>query len=148
MSKLVYVPPPVYALLIVGLCRGLTIWLPVPVDVSAPWLGAFLALLALILMIWAWWGFARRGTTPVPTGSPSALVATGPYRWTRNPMYLGVILALAAVPFFTGSLWDWLAPPVFWYIVNTLFIPYEEAKLGELFGDDYQAFCARVRRWL
>lgn len=148
MSKLVYVPPPVYALLALGACHGLAIWLPIPLDLSAPSLGILLILLAVGLLAWAAWSFRRRSTTPLPTGTPSALVDAGPYRWTRNPMYLALVIALTSVSPFTGSPWYLLAPPAFWLIANTVFIPYEEAKLDRLFGQEYQDFRARVRRWL
>jgi protein-S-isoprenylcysteine O-methyltransferase Ste14 len=147
-EKLVLIPPPVYALALLAVAQALTAWLPVPVDLTADWLGALLAGCGVGLMIWAWLSFRRWGTTPMPAGTPSALVLTGPYRWTRNPMYLGILLVLSGLVPILGSPWFILAPVSFWQIVNRLFIPYEEAKLTELFGRDFQAFTVTVRRWL
>lgn len=147
-SRLLYLPPPVYALLVLGVCYGLTSVLPIAVDVSFPALGAVMVTLALIVLFWAWWSFRRCRTTPLPMGTPSMLVTIGPYRRTRNPMYLGIVAVLAAVPWFAGSLWYLLAAPMFWYIVNTLFIPYEEARLNTLFHAEFRDFAAKVPRWL
>jgi len=146
-SKLVFLPPPIYAALILGLCYGIGRVIPLPLDLAAPLMGGLVVAAALTLLLWSWVSFRRLRTTPIPTGTPRALVVTGPYRWTRNPMYLGIVSLLAAVPLFDGSAWYVLAPPMFWYVVNTLFIPYEEAKLLTLFGSEYEAFRAKVPRW-
>lgn len=147
-EKLVLIPPPAYALVLLGLAQALNVWLPIPLGLTMDWLGGTLAALGIGLMLWAWLNFRRWGTTPMPTGQPSALVLTGPYRWTRNPMYLGIILVLSGLVLFLGSPWFVLVPLGFWQIVNRLFIPYEEAKLTELFGRDFRAFTVTVRRWL
>jgi len=147
-AKLVFIPPPVYALLLLALAQLLAVWLPLPVDLSAEWLALLLGAAGIGLLLWAWFHFRQWRTTPVPFGTPSALVLTGPYRWTRNPMYLGIVLVLVGLVFLLGSPWFLLVPAGFWQIVNRLFIPYEEARLTELFGRDYQAFTVTVRRWL
>lgn len=148
MSKLIHIPPPVYALLLLVLCKGLDSLLPLPLDLSAPMLGMILLAPGLGLLFWAWLHFFRNKTTPVPHGEPSALVAEGPYRFTRNPMYLGILLVLASVVFFAGSLFYLLAPVGFFFIQDRLFIPYEETKLERLFGAEYAKLKEGVRRWL
>jgi protein-S-isoprenylcysteine O-methyltransferase Ste14 len=147
-DKLVLIPPPVYALALLALAQTLTVWAPLPFDLSLDWLGTPLAAAGVGLMLWAWSCFRRSGTTPMPTGTPSSLVLTGPYRWTRNPMYLGITTVLAGLALILGSPWFTLVPVGFWQIVNRLFIPYEEARLTALFGRDFQAFTVTVRRWL
>jgi protein-S-isoprenylcysteine O-methyltransferase Ste14 len=148
MNPLLHIPPPVYALLSLGLCKGLDSLLPLPLDISSPELGAILALPGLGLMFWAWLNFLQKKTTPIPTSEPSALVTDGPYRFTRNPMYLGFLPILASVAFFTGSAIYLLSPLMTFYVVDRLFIPYEEAKLERLFGEDYAQLKSRVKRWL
>jgi protein-S-isoprenylcysteine O-methyltransferase Ste14 len=118
------------------------------VDISIPSLGAALALAGLGLLVWAWLQFFRKKTTPLPTGEPSALVETGPYRYSRNPMYLGFLPLLASVAFFTGSPVYLLSPWAFFLVVNRLFVPYEEAKLDRLFGEAYAKLKLKVPRWL
>ncbi len=107
-----------------------------------------LALPGLGLVFWAWLNFLRKKTTPIPTKEPSALVAEGPYRFTRNPMYLGLLPLLASVTFFTGAPVYLLSPVGFYLIIDRLFIPYEEAKLERLFGEEFKLFKSRTRRWL
>ena len=148
MNKLLHIPPPVYALSLLGLCKGLDGLLPLPLDIAAPALGFLLAAAGLALPSWAALCFFRRKTTPIPTGEPSALVAEGPYRHTRNPMYLGFLPLLASVAFFTGAPVYLLAPAGFFLVADRLFIPYEEAKLERLFGADYAAFKRTAPRWL
>src|SRR3989338_7086576 len=87
--------------------------------------------------------------TPVkPTEIPTAIVTDGPYRATRNPMYLGFILMLLGTTFLVGTLPMFLAPLVFFLIINLAFIPYEEAKMEGIFGQKYLDYKKRVRRWL
>ncbi len=148
MNKLLHIPPPVYALLSLGLCKGIDSLLPLPLDVSAPLLGTALAVPGLGLLCWAWLNFFKKKTTPIPTREPSALVADGPYRHSRNPMYLGFLVLLGSVAFFMGSPVYLLSPWGFYLVIDRLFIPYEEAKLERLFGAEYAELKLRVRRWL
>jgi protein-S-isoprenylcysteine O-methyltransferase Ste14 len=148
MNKLLHIPPPIYGLLTLGLCKTLDKLLPLAVDISIPSLGAALALAGLGLLVWAWLQFFRNKTTPLPTGEPSALVETGPYRYSRNPMYLGFLPLLASVVFFTGAPVYLLSPWAFFLVVNRLFVPYEEAKLERLFGEAYAKMKLKVPRWL
>lgn len=148
MNPLLHIPPPVYALLSLGLCKGLDSLLPLPLDISAPLLGAALAAPGLGLPLWAWAHFFSKKTTPIPTREPSALVAEGPYRITRNPMYLGLLLLLASAAFFLGPPVYLLGPALFYWAIDRLFIPYEEAKLERLFGAEYAELKRKVGRWL
>lgn len=148
MNKLLHIPPPVYGLGLLGLCKGLDSLLPLPIDISSPEFGAALALPGLGLLFWAWLGFFKKKTTPIPTKEPSALVAEGPYRFTRNPMYLGFLPLLASVAFFTGAPVYLLSPAGFFFIIDRLFVPYEEAKLERLFGEEYARFKSNSKRWL
>jgi len=148
MNPLLHIPPPVYALLSLGLCKGLDSLLPLPLDIASPLLGTALALPGLALPLWAWLHFLWNKTTPIPTRVPSALVAEGPYRHSRNPMYLGFLLILASAAFFTGSPAYLLSPWLFYLVIDRLFIPYEEAKLESLFGAEFADLKQKVRRWL
>ncbi|MFM8332197.1 MAG: methyltransferase family protein [Candidatus Methylumidiphilus sp.] len=147
MNKLLHIPPPVYALLSLGVCKGIDSLLPMG-GPTFPLLGAALALAGLGLMLWAWLHFLKQKTTPIPTGEPSALVTDGPYRFSRNPMYLGIVIVLTSVAFFVGSPLYLLSPVGFFWVVDRLFIPYEEAKLERLFAGGYADLRARVPRWL
>ena len=85
--------------------------------------------------------------TPAPFDPPRRLVVAGPYRWVRNPMYIGAGLALAGAAVFYQS-WAVLGYCGAFLVVTHLFVTvYEEPTLRETFGDSYLEYCRRVRRW-
>ena len=142
--------PPVWFALSLIAMTALHLWWPVARLVPPPWswLGAALVVAGLALAASGVRLFARRGTGIVPFTPATALVTSGPYRFTRNPMYLGMVLALAGVAIMFGTLTPWLAIPPFAWWINRRFIRQEEAMLEERFGADYVQFKQRVRRWI
>jgi protein-S-isoprenylcysteine O-methyltransferase Ste14 len=92
--------------------------------------------------------FRRAGTPVVPFERPTALVTDGLFRYTRNPMYLGLVLALVGVALLLGSLGAWLPIAVFVAIIRLDFIAGEERFLADIFGEDYLAYQRKTRRWL
>ena len=110
--------------------------------------GAALTGAGALLAIWCLSLFHRVRTTTVPFGSASALVTSGPYRRSRNPMYWSLTLVYAGTACFQGRLWPVLLLPLMAVYLNFIVVPYEESRLRELFGDAYAGYCRRVRRWL
>ena len=103
--------------------------------------GAALALWCVLTF-----AFVGRGT-PAPFDPPRRLVVRGPYRFVRNPMYLGAALALGGAALFYGS-GALLAYTVLFLLVTHAFVvSYEEPTLRRSFGEDYEAYCRRVNRW-
>ena len=92
--------------------------------------------------------FRRHGTTVIPHHAVSSFVTSGPYRVTRNPMYLGMSAAYLGAGLFVGSWWPLLGLPVIVLLVDRFVIAREEVYLRTRFGADYDDFCARTRRWL
>jgi protein-S-isoprenylcysteine O-methyltransferase Ste14 len=92
--------------------------------------------------------FLRRGTTVIPHGTPTALVTSGPYGITRNPMYLGIAIGLTGIALAAARPVLLAAPAVFGVAVTFLHIRAEERTLEALFGAEYLAYKARVRRWI
>lgn len=86
--------------------------------------------------------------TPVPVAPPRRLVITGPYRWVRNPMALGVGTALFGVALFYESISVALIAVVFLLGIHAMVVLYEEPTLRRTFGADYAAYCRRVNRWI
>jgi protein-S-isoprenylcysteine O-methyltransferase Ste14 len=115
---------------------------------SLRWLAAVPVLLSGLLGPAAIVGFRRRGTSVHPHHQPSALVTGGPYRFTRNPMYLALTLLLSGVAMWLGTLTPFLVVPTFILVIQRRFIVNEEQRLAALFGPAFEDYRRRVRRWL
>ena len=102
----------------------------------------------LLLMFLAVLQMARQRTTVNPYGTPAKLLEEGPFRFSRNPIYLADTLIYAGIALLLASLWPWLLLPALILVMNRTVIRHEEALLTELFGDAYRAYRKRVRRWL
>ena len=92
--------------------------------------------------------FKQRGTTVKPFEPSSALVTDGIFRYSRNPMYLGMYIFLAGLGIGLGSALPFLVIPVFAVWMNLKFVVPEEEMLARQFGDAYAEYAERVRRWL
>jgi protein-S-isoprenylcysteine O-methyltransferase Ste14 len=149
-SSGVKVPPPLFY--VAGLAAGVALELAFPIDrpplvitvVVAVIGGAlWLALDGAAMLL-----FVRAGTSMVPMNPSTALVTTGPYRFTRNPMYLGVAFLYIALAVAFGVIWALIVLPVVLAAVDRLVIPREEAYLEAKFGEPYRDYKSRVRRWV
>jgi len=111
--------------------------------------GLAIAIAGGAMTVWCVLAFAFVGRgTPAPFDPPRRLVVRGPYRFVRNPMYVGAGTALAGAALYYQSL-SLLAYVALFIVATHLFVVwYEEPTLSRLFGDDYAAYRARVRRWL
>lgn len=92
--------------------------------------------------------FRGAGTTPNPTGEVTAFVTRGPYRFTRNPMYLGLILLQVGVACILGNAWVLLLAPLSFVLLDRVVIPGEERYLAAKYGAAYDDYRRSVRRWL
>lgn len=148
--KILRLVPPVWFLLALGLAIALHRELPLVQLVNAPWhwLGLLCLVPAVALGARGARALTRRHTTLHPFGQPTALVTDGPYRVSRNPLYLSLALVLTGAAWFMGSLTPFLVVPAFLAVITALFIRREEAALTVAFGDSYRDYCQRVRRWL
>ena len=112
------------------------------------WLGVFIGLLGILIAFLAVWRFFAARTTLHPHGSVSALLTGGPYRFSRNPIYIGYVLAEVGLPLALGNLWGLTLALPFVLAMNRLVIQPEEHYLRERFPIEYGEYSARVRRWL
>lgn len=87
-------------------------------------------------------------TTLIPHGSASKLVTWGPYRFTRNPMYVSLVTVYIGVAGILGQIWPLLLLALPITLMHRLTIPFEEARMLDLFGDDFVQYCERTRRWI
>ena len=110
--------------------------------------GMVVAAVGAALAVWCILTFALIGRgTPAPFDPPRRLVVRGPYRYVRNPMYIGAGFVLSGAALFYGSLALWAYAAAFMALVHLFVMFYEEPNLRRTFGEDYQAYCGRVRRW-
>jgi len=146
------VPPPVWMLLAGTAMWALDRFVPVLTVLAAPWnrAGWCVMAIALVPILTAIRQFAQARTTvnPHEPGKASALVTGGVYRWTRNPIYLGLLLLLAGWALRLGSISACLVPPVFALVLTQVQIVPEEQALGARFGAEYDRYCRTVGRWL
>jgi protein-S-isoprenylcysteine O-methyltransferase Ste14 len=147
----VIVRPPIAWVLAV--LAGLTLnWVKpspfLPASVSAGWLGALMFTLALALFVWAISTMTGAGSN-VPTRLPTtAIVENGPYRFTRNPIYISMVLGLIGLAIGFDSFWLLVTLVPFALVIRYGVISREEAYLERKFGEVYLDYKSRVRRWL
>ena len=119
-----------------------------PASLPEGWLGAMVFVLALALFAWAIVTMTRAGSN-VPTNRPTtAIVESGPYRFTRNPIYLGMFLGLIGLSIAFDNLWLLMMLAPFAIVIRYGVVAREEAYLERKFGDVYRGYRSRVRRWL
>ena len=112
-------------------------------------LGMIVGAIGAIIALWCIVTFAFSGKgTPAPFDPPRRLVNRGPYKFVRNPMYIGAGLALTGAAVFYES-WPLLSYAVIFFVITHCFIVwYEEPTLRRTFGKDYETYCQQVKRWL
>jgi protein-S-isoprenylcysteine O-methyltransferase Ste14 len=140
--------PGTVAFIIPWLIRGQTP--PVEMLSPSPWLLGLLPLLVgVTLYLWCAGAFTFIGKgTPAPIDAPVYLVRSGPYRWVRNPMYLGVLAIIVgqAILFRSVALIGYAL--LVWLIVHLFVVSVEEPSLRRQFGEGYEAYIRAVPRWL
>ena len=112
------------------------------------YLGIVLMLLGFAMATWAAKTFRKAGTSYQLHGESSALTTSGPFRISRNPMYLAMVIWTAGLAVLLGSLTAFLFPILFFVLANFLIIPPEERTLEKVFGEQYISYRQHVRRWL
>jgi len=142
--------PPAWLLMTIVIMVLLHFACPVRRLIPPPWtwIGLLPFLGGAALTIRAAGLFDRAGTPKKPFERSTSLVLDGPYRFTRNPMYLGMVTGLFGLAILLGSLSPFALPPLFAWFIQARFIVHEEAMMERLFGAEYVAFKGRVRRWL
>ena len=146
----VKVEPPVFfvALIGAGWFLGRFVPLPVPGGPLRIVIGAAAAVTALTLFAWSVGLFLRSGQHPAPWTRTPSLIGAGPYRFTRNPMYLAMTVLHAAIGILAGNAWIAAGSLVALSIVHVLAVLPEEAYLAARFGADYARYRQRVRRYI
>lgn len=148
VKRIIY--PPIW--LVFGLVATFACneYFPGPRFTSGVWqlIGGVIIVIGLVLLVIANGLFTRAQTGVIPFRNVSALVTEGIYRYTRNPMYLGMVAVLLGCALTVGATVALFIAPIFAVIIELRFIRPEEDMLRGLFPQDYPAYCERVRRWL
>ena len=139
--------PPVILLSALIIQSVLYFTYPVLLNLSI-FFGIFVVLLGIILVYISLKKLSKMETTFIPVGEPIKLVVDGPFRISRNPTYLGMLLILLGTALSLQSLSSLLVAAVFFLIINFTWIRHEENKLSEIFKEDWQDYSSKTRRWL
>ncbi len=146
----VKIEPPV--LLLVHIIAVILLRWLVPLPFAFPevleWLGYVLVVIGIVSAGSAATRFRRAHTTTYPHGSVATIVTSGPYRFSRNPIYLGLVCLLIGFSFAFRTYWGLILSPLFIVLMNMLVIQHEEAYLEMKFGEVYTNYKSHVRRWL
>ncbi len=149
---LAIIPPPVQFVLtfLAGLAvNRLLPWQPGWTEMEgARWIGWALAAGGVALSFFAAGRFVFRHTTLNPAGRPAHLVVDGAHAWSRNPMYVALTAIYAGVALGLGEVWPLVVVILPCASMNWVVIPFEEARLRQIYGQEYAEYCQRVRRWI
>jgi protein-S-isoprenylcysteine O-methyltransferase Ste14 len=146
----VVAPPPL--IFLAGLIVGFALEALLPgVDLPAlvEWgLGSLLVVAGLALLLWFNTSFSRKGTAVEPWKPTTAIVTSGPYRFTRNPAYLGMALTYVGIALLSSALWVLVPLPVVLAVIDRGVIAREERYLERRFGEEYLGYKRTARRWV
>ncbi len=149
--KVKVMPPLVFVAFLIG--AGL-LEFGLPAGSGGGWLGLrrliawLLLLFAGYLALSSWMMFLKSGTHVDPRKPALKIIEDGPFRISRNPMYLSLVIILAALSILHLSIWFLLSCCGLWLILDRKAVGPEEAYLAEKFGECYKAYRSRVRRWI
>jgi len=145
-----YIHPPLVMLvhLLAAFLLNWILLLPVAFPKPLEWVGYAFVFVGLGFALSAVSQFGKMHTTLDPHGSVKAIVTSGPYRFSRNPIYLGFVCTLIGLPLALGNIWGALLSPLLMVALYRLVIKHEEAYLEDKFKDVYTGYKSRVRRWL
>ncbi|NWF63957.1 MAG: isoprenylcysteine carboxylmethyltransferase family protein [Chloroflexi bacterium] len=144
------VHPPIVAMIFIaiGLALGKLVPALAGMNETLKNVGLGMTFIGFLFGVGAYIEFRKAHTTLNPHGSVRALVTSGIYRFTRNPIYLGFVFMVAGFPLAYGTLWGVVAAPFFMATISRLVIEKEEAYLEKKFKEGYTSYKSRVRRWL
>ena len=111
------------------------------------YIGLIIFLAGLSITFYSFYLFKKNKTPIIPGTKPTFVVQSGPYKFTRNPMYIGVTFALLGISIYIGNLLSLISPLIFFILMNLIYIPFEEKLMENIFGKQYLGYKKKVRRW-
>lgn len=142
--------PPVWQIGAIAVMVALHMLWPLATWIPRPWnhSGWVVIVVSMILQVSNLQRFRRVRTGLRPFDPVSQLVVVGAYRWSRNPMYVGLVVTTVGVAICLGTASPWFVPPLLWLVLDRRFVRREEQFLRQQLGTVYDDYCGRVRRWL
>ena len=146
--KKIFPPTHFYIYLIISILLHYA--LPLKQIINYPFylIGFLLFIIGAGLNVWADQLLKKYKTTVKPNEKPTALIETGAFKISRNPMYLGMALILFGAGFILGSITSFIGVVLFVTVMEIAFIPDEEKNLQEAFGEKFETYKKKVRRWI
>lgn len=147
-------PPPILPIVTIVAGYILGRFLPLFPDSPLPtperyWIGGLIAAAAVVIFIvFPFLQFSKSGQDPAPWTPTPEIVVEGMYKFTRNPMYVGMLLFCIGFAIILSSVWILILTPVCGWLIYNIAIRHEEVYLEEKFGDSYRAYKEKVRRWI
>jgi len=144
------IPPPVFFLAGIVVMVLLNSYFPIGRWLHYPWryFGIIFLVLGFSLGLGSGLYFRRLGTNPRPGAKATLIVTTGPFKYTRNPMYLGLTTMLIGTAILLGTFSPVLVIPIFFILVQTQFVLREEKLMEQWFGQPYLEYKKKTPRWL
>ncbi|HEX3916299.1 MAG TPA: isoprenylcysteine carboxylmethyltransferase family protein [Caulobacteraceae bacterium] len=145
-------PPPIWTMIFLALTAGAGWaigWPAIPWPPHRDLVGMAIFFAGGVPPLWAYLVFRSENNNIDPLAETnSGVITSGPYAFSRNPMYLGLLIIAFGAALWVGA-WPMLAaPPAVFLVANFVHIPFEEAKLRRQFGGAFDAYASRVRRWV
>lgn len=142
--------PDVYFIIFLGLSFLFHYYCPLVKLISYPYsLGGFSLVLTGLIIAFKINFILLKNSTSVKAFEPATvLITSGPFRYSRNPVYLGMVIILFGVEIILGSLSPFICPLLLFIILNIFIITKEETELEKLFGEQYLNYKTKVRRWI
>ena len=147
-------PPPILPIVTIVAGYILGRFLPLFPDSALPtpgryWIGGLIAAAAVVIfVVLPFLQFNKSGQDPAPWTPTPEIVVEGMYKFSRNPMYLGMLVFCVGFSIILSSVWILILTPVCGWLLYSVAIRHEEVYLEEKFGDSYRAYRQRVRRWI
>jgi protein-S-isoprenylcysteine O-methyltransferase Ste14 len=134
--------------LALGLLISWAVGDPLSISAVTTWVGWLLLAVFVVWNGWALAEMARHRTALLPGDATTTVIDSGPFAWSRNPLYVGLLVGSAGVALLAGSLWALVALPLEWALLRWGAVAPEEHYLNAKFGAEYADYVGRVRRWL
>ena len=141
------IPPPIVTLLILAF---INLFESKDYELNTEWISIIILSMGIFFIFSAVIQFIRRKTTVNPTKphKTTSLVITGAFKFTRNPMYLGMLLIIISFALYKASIISLILIPLFIFYINKFQIEPEELEMRKKFGKEYEDYCKKVDRWI